>query len=183
MRYARFFSPLLIAASLLLTGCATPQPTLPTGVVYDRDRDEFSIEIHPEPEGQRSAYPEVRRFVTLSDGKPYDPERVIIHSDGRFELVSRARADGSAPTGELEFVPVFSEQADGALTPGVTYRGTSDGGYHYMKYPGGVVRQPDGAYEVEMYTWFVAHGPKGHLWEHKLRGSERAQVYDSASAP
>ncbi len=63
---------LLIAASLLLTGCAAPQPTIPTAVLYDRDRDEFSVEVEPVPEGQTPVYPEELGFVTLIDGERHE---------------------------------------------------------------------------------------------------------------
>lgn len=63
---------LLITAALLLTGCATPQPTFPTAVLYDRDRDEFSVEVRPVPEGEEPMYPEELGFVTLIDGKRHE---------------------------------------------------------------------------------------------------------------
>ncbi len=122
-------------------------------------------------------------FVCLSSLSFAQPDRVIIHTDGQIELVARAADAQNAAAGEPESVPVFTEQEDGTLTPGVMYRGTSEGGYHYMKYPGGVVRQPDGTYEVEVYTWSVAHGPRGRLWEHEIPGSDFAEVYDAVPAP
>lgn len=72
MRHARFFSPLLITASLLLTGCTAPRPTVPTAVLYDRDRDEFSVEVQPVPEGEKPVYPEELGFVTLIDGERHE---------------------------------------------------------------------------------------------------------------
>lgn len=122
-------------------------------------------------------------FACLSSISFAQPERVIIHANGRIELVTRATAAGDAIPAEPESVPVFTEHDDGVLIPGVMYRGMSESGYRYIKYPGGIVRQPDGTYEIEMYTWSVAHGPRGRLWEHEIPGSDFAEVYDAVPAP
>lgn len=80
---------LLLAASLLVGGCVAPQPTVPTAVLYDRDRDEFSVEVESVPEGQEPVYPDELEFVTLIDGERHegliptpsayveDPERIL----------------------------------------------------------------------------------------------------------
>lgn len=92
----RFWFTLLIAA-LLLTGCATARPTVPTAVLYNRDRDEFSVEVRPVPEGQEPVYPKELEFVTLIDGERHDG--LIPPQDAFVEL--------PAPTRELWRGPYY----------------------------------------------------------------------------
>ncbi len=107
------------------------------------------------------------------------PNRVVVRTNGTAELIQNVPTTNGNSILHPDNVPVFTEQSDGSLVPGATYRGISESGFHYMDYPGAVVRQSDGTYEVEMYTWSVIHGPAGRIWRHKIPGSENALIYDA----
>ena len=74
MRHAqlsRLCPVLIFTAMVFLAGCSTLPQTVPVAVIYDRDRDEFHVEVIEAPNSGVLVYPDTLRFRTLIDGERY----------------------------------------------------------------------------------------------------------------
>ena len=87
------------------------------------------------------------------------PEKVIVHKDGSVEVVQHSPALSSTDSAKINLVPVFTERSDGSHIQGILYYGENKNGNHFGSYPGRLVHNIDGSWQIEEMYWSIAHGP------------------------